>query len=213
MPYSLAEGWEKTVMSREPLMRLVLDTSVFTNPDTARQFGPSVGEAFGKFLELADAVGERLRFFMPPSIYTELTNFLDEAVLPPRFEVLVSLRAPNRYGVQVPGFLLYELIDEIRMRIDRGLRVAESAVRDAQQDVDRRISRLRDKYRDALRAGLLDSREDVDLILLAHELEGAVVSSDHGVVQWAEKLGVRIIHPEQLRGILDDLLRQAGEAS
>lgn len=190
-------------------MRIVLDTSVFTNPDTARQFGPSVGEALQRFLQLAEALAGRLRFYMPPSIFDELATFIDAGALPPRFELLVSLQAPNRYGAQVPGSLLYELIDEIRSRIDRGLRVAEGAVRDAHlQDVDRTINRLRDKYREALRAGLLDSREDVDLILLAHELGAALVSSDHGVVQWAEKLGVRIVHPEQLRAILDDLLQQ-----
>jgi len=193
----------------EPLMRLVLDTSLFTNPDTARQFGANVGQALATFLRLAEKVVDRARFFMPPSIYAELQNFLDDAP-PPRFEIYVALQAPNRYANQVPGFLLYELIDEIRTRINRGLRVAEGAVRDAHAEkidekIDRTITRLREKYREALRAGLLDSREDVDLILLALELNAALVSSDRGVVQWAEKMGVRIVHPELLRAILDDL--------
>ncbi len=42
-------------------------------------------------------------------------------------------------------------------------------------------------------------------ILLARELDAALVSSDRGVVRWAERLGVRIIHPEQLRGALEEL--------
>lgn len=185
---------------------MVLDTSVFTNPSTARQFGGTTAEAFGTFLALVERAGDNVEVFMPPSIFEELKNFLGDAAPPPRFELLVSLQPPNRYDIHVPGFLLYELIEDIRKRIDRGLRVAERAIRDAHpENVERVITRLRDRYREALRAGLIDSREDVDLLLLALELEAALVSSDQGVVRWAERMGVRIIHPDNLRGALVDL--------
>lgn len=185
---------------------MVLDTSVFTNPATARQFGATTAEAFATFLSLVEQAGDKIEAFMPPSIFDELKNFLGEAAPPPRFELLVSLQAPNRYDTHVPGFLLYELIEDIRKRIDRGLRVAESALRDAHpENVERLITKLRDRYREALRAGLIDSREDVDLLLLALELEAALVSSDQGVVRWAERMGVRIIHPDNLRGAIEDL--------
>ncbi len=190
----------------EPV-RLVLDTSVFTNPETGSQFGGNTAEAVGTFVELARLAASKLRCAMPPSIFDELKTFLAADEVPSDFEYVIALKAPNRYNVLVPGFLLYELIDDIRMRIDRGLRVAEKAVRaTGPKNVDATITRLRGEYREALRAGLLDSREDVDLILLARELDAALVSSDRAVVTWAERLGIRLIDPDQLRRLFDGLL-------
>lgn len=189
-----------------PPVRLVLDTSVFTNPDSARQWGEGTEAALGGFVAMAKPARDKAQCFMPPSVLDELKTFVDGERVPADFEYVITLRAPNRYQVLVPGFLLYELIDDIRKRIDRGLRVAESAVRQVEpENVDRSITRLREKYRDSLRSGLLDSREDVDLILLAHELGAALVSSDRGVVTWAEKLGIRLIGPDHLRGIFESL--------
>ena len=110
-------------------------------------------------------------------------------------------------AVMVPGGFLYELIDDIRARIDRGLRVAESAVREVEPaSVDRTIARLRERYRGALRTGLLDSSEDVDVILLAMELDGAVASADQGLARWAERLGLRLIPPDRLAAMLGSLI-------
>jgi RNA ligase partner protein len=190
----------------EPLC-IILDTSVFTNPDTSAQFGPNTAAAVQTFVDLARRATGKLRCAMPPSIFDELRTFVNADELPRDFEWVVALKAPNRYDVVVPGFLLYELIDDIRTRIDRGLRVAEKAVRTTgPKNVDATINRLRSEYREALRAGLLDSREDVDLILLARELDAALVSSDQGVVTWAEKLGIRLIQPEQLKRMMEGLL-------
>lgn len=194
-------------------VRVVLDTSVFTNPHTGSQFGGSTAEAVQTFVDLARRAGAKLRCAIPPSIFDELKTFVEPDEIPNDFEYVIALKAPNRYGITVPGFLLYELIDDIRMRIDRGLRVAEKAVRaTGPKNVEATIRRLRGEYREALRAGLLDSREDVDLILLARELDAALVSSDRAVVTWAERLGIRLIDPEQLRRLFDALLEPVGEA-
>ncbi len=190
----------------EPL-DIVLDTSVFTNPDTAGQWGQGTPAAFATFLELAGRLRDHVRFLMPPSVFDELQHFLGDMKLPAKFEFLVVLQSPDRFMIKVPGFLLYELIDDVRDRINRGLRVAEKAVRQVDsENVDKTINRLRNQYREALRAGILDSREDVDLILLSKELNAALVASDHGVRKWADKLGIRLIHPERLRELLEGLL-------
>lgn len=189
---------------------IVLDTSVFTNPDTASQWGKGAPVAFASFLELASRLRDQVRFLMPPSVFEELQHFLGGMKLPARFEYLVVLQSPDRFMIRVPGFLLYELIDDVRDRINKGLRVAEKAVRQVDgENVDKTISGLRNQYREALRAGLLDSREDVDLILLSKELGAALVASDHGVRKWADKLGIRLIHPERLREMLEGLLPEA----
>jgi hypothetical protein len=188
------------------IVRFVLDTSVFSNPDSSRSWGEGTEAALAKFVEVAKGAGSSAHHYMPPSVFEELKTFVQSEGIPGDFELLVRLQAPNRYQVSVPGFLLYELIDDIRGRIDRGLRVSEKAVREAgPENVNRTITRLREKYRETLRSGLLDSREDVDLILLARELDAALVSSDQGVVRWAEKLGIRLVHPQNLRGILERL--------
>lgn len=190
----------------DPTLRLVLDTSVFTNPDAARQWGESTEAALRAFAPVAEAAAARCWCYMPPSVLEELRTFVSGSDALAEFELGVRLQAPNRYEVLVPGFLLYELIEDIRTRIDRGLRVAESAVREAHpENVEQTITRLREKYREALRSGLLDSREDVDLILLAKELDAALVSSDRAVVTWAERLGIRLIHPENLRSVIERL--------
>ncbi len=191
-------------MTRE---RIVMDTSVFTNPQTMQFFGDSPTTAFVHFLDLVRKAADRVEVYMPPSVYEELLHFVDEKELPTDTELLIRLKSPRRFQLSVPGFFVYELIEEIRARIDRGLRVAEEMVKGQatqgeEANLGETIHRLRNRYRTALREGILDSREDVDLILLALELDGAIVTSDQGVARWAEKLGIRLIHPRALRSVL-----------
>ena len=121
--------------------------------------------------------------------------------------------------------------EAIRKRINKGLKVAEEIERKRKSaheksvllfpdvrmatEIPHRtesealeaiaIADLRKKYRAALREGIIDSKEDVDLILLAKELDGILVTADTGIVKWADKLGIRYIDPRTLRGILDNL--------
>jgi len=178
--------------------KFVLDTSIFTNPDTYTYLGTSSREAFVRFLDFARQVKGEMEFFMPPSVYEELKGFIGEEELPADLELLIRLRPPRLYEIQVRGVFLYELIDEIRTRIDKGLRVAETAVREVKgvKDPEVIISRLRERYRTALRAGIIDSKEDLELVLLALELDAALLTSDTGIFTWAGKLGVRILHPK-----------------
>jgi hypothetical protein len=67
------------------------------------------------------------------------------------------------------------------------------------------ITRLRDRYREAMRQGILDSKEDVDVLLLAYELDGALVSADNGMRKWADKVGIKIVNPRHLRRIMQNL--------
>ncbi len=91
-------------------------------------------------------------------------------------------------------------------RVDRGLRVSEKAVRKAEEsraetveehdhmtEVDKVISDLRDEYRDTLRQGVLDSREDFDLLFSHSELNAGVVTEDQGIIYWADDFGLRYL--------------------
>jgi uncharacterized protein len=182
---------------------IVLDTSVFTNPSVAAPFGANAEEALSNFIGLARPLTNLMHFYMPPSVFAELETFTDPQRLPADIEFVLHLKAPCRDDIKVPGSYLYELLEDIRGRIDRGLRVAEKAVREVQPaSVEKSITRLRDRYREALRTGLLDSVEDLDVILLAHELGAAVCSADSGLMRWAERIGLRLISPQRLHGSL-----------
>ncbi|GIW72708.1 MAG: hypothetical protein KatS3mg102_2250 [Planctomycetota bacterium] len=193
--------------------RLVLDTSIFTNPDIRGALGESPTGALLAFLELARRL-PGVEFYMPPSIWQELLHFLDPARVPPEVELVLQRKAPAKYELSVPAFLLYELIDDVRRRVDKGLRVAEeSARRGLAGTIEREseiIQALRKKYREALREGIIDSTEDVELILLAKEMDAIVCSADRGVLLWAEKLGLRWLEPRQLPRLLKALAEQGG---
>ena len=190
--------------------RFVLDTSIFTNPDVFRAFGPDAQEAIRVFVRLARATGAE--FYMPGSVYEELGKIKDLSQVAAEFEAVVRIRSPRKHELTIPGALLYELIEEVRYRIDRGLRIAEEAAKEAaasSEDPGRLINRLRGRYREALRQGILDSKEDVDVLLLSFELEAALVSADEGLRKWADKVGIEIAHPLNFRGILEHLARPA----
>ncbi len=133
-------------------------------------------------------------------------NFIDGDKIPKDLQIRIFQKPPKKYEMDVPSFLLYELIDDVRHRIDKGLRVAEQAVRDVITDTKpETITNLRRKYRSALREGIIDSKEDVDLILLARELDGILVTADIGIMTWADKLGIRFVESRNLRGIINSL--------
>ncbi len=185
----------------------IIDTSIFTNTDVSIAFGRSPTTALKGFLKLISKL-KRPCFYMPPSIYQELMNFVDAAKIPKDLQVKIFQKPPKKYEMNVPAFLLYELIEDVRHRIDKGLRVAEQAVREVVTDTEpETIANLRKKYRSALREGIIDSKEDVDLILLAKELDGILVTADVGIMTWADKLGIRFIESRNLRGIIESLIK------
>jgi RNA ligase partner protein len=190
------------------MQRFVLDTSLFTNPDVYRAFGPDAQAAIRVFARLARATGAE--FYMPGSVYEELGKIKDLSEVSAEFEAVVRIRSPRKHELTIPGALLYELIEEVRYRIDRGLRIAEEAAKEAaasSEDPGRLINRLRGRYREALRQGILDSKEDVDVLLLSFELEAALVCADEGLRKWADKVGIEIARPLNFRGILEHLAR------
>jgi RNA ligase partner protein len=186
----------------------VLDTSLFTNPDVYGQFGPDTQQAIAAFLKSAKRTA--LKFYIPTSVYDELRKMKDLSALAGDFEAGVIVRSPRKYNLMVPSELLYELIEEVRHRIDRGLRVAEELTKLAgagphTTDTGPLITKLRERYREVLRRGILDSKEDADCLLLAYELDGVMVSGDEGLRKWADKVGIKIIEPRNLSRILDNL--------
>jgi RNA ligase partner protein len=187
--------------------RVVLDTSLFVNPDVRDSFGETPTQALEGFLFLAAQVPV-LEFYMPPSVFEELLNFVDREKVSGELLVHLHQKPPKRHELTTPAVLLYELIEDIRERINKGLRIAERAVR-SNRSTDEKIQDLRRKYREALREGIIDSKEDVDLILLAKELDALLVTADQGAQKWAEKLGIMWLFPEKFKEYLLASIKKA----
>ena len=189
-------------------MKFVLDTSIFTNPQLYKKFSNDIIDAAEDLLYLMEHSGAE--FYMPLSVYDELQKMVKLNGLIPKFELVIRLRNPRKYNLLIPAEFVYDFISDLRNRINKGLRVAEEHVRNAQgksrENLGEVIRSLREKYREALRQGILDSKEDVEVILLAYELDAILVSADEGIRKWAKELGIKLISPEYFKEILEELV-------
>ncbi|WP_266078138.1 RNA ligase partner protein [Haladaptatus caseinilyticus] len=203
-------------MPEHPLkQRFVLDTSVFLTEEI-RDDDEDLESAIDRLLDsIATAkLSLNISCYIPPSVHNELTVILrergiSESVLS-KLETWVIKKNPARFEVMIPAELVYRFIDEMSGRVDRGLRVSENAVREAfdggEANVGEVISDLRSEYRSTLRRGVLDSREDFDLLVLASELDAGVVTEDTGIVNWAEDFGLRYLRGRDFPPLLEKYL-------
>jgi len=211
-------------MDRSFKQRFVLDTSLFITEEVRRE-GESLDETLRRLLDLIAAARLELDIscYMPPSIHSELVTMLDDrpvsAETRSKLNTWVIRKHPDRYTVSIPADVVYRFVDEMSDRVDRGLRVSEEAVRQAETsadelvedhdhmtEVDAVISDLRDRYRRALRQGVLDSREDFYLLILARELDAGVVTEDTGIIAWTEDFGLRYLRGQDFPPLLYDYL-------
>ncbi len=189
--------------------RVVLDTSLFVNPDVRKSLGDTPTEAFEAFLFLAAQI-HILEFYMPPSVFSELLFFIEKDKISGDLLLILHQKPPKKHELKCPAFLLYELIDDIRERVNKGLRLAEKAVRSVEsKSPEETIQDLRRKYREALREGIIDSKEDVDLLLLAMELDALLITADQGLIKWAEKLGIKWLFPEKFKDYLMQAIKRS----
>jgi uncharacterized protein len=204
--------------------RFVLDTSLFITEEIRRDeegLEAAVLRLLGLIANARLNLG--ISCYVPPTIHHELTTMferrgVDEEVFS-KLNTWVIRKHPDRYEVSIPADVVYRFVDEMSGRVDRGLRVSEKAVRRAEQrgdepvddheyktEIDAVISELRDKYRGAMRTGVLDSREDFDLLILARELDAGVVTEDRGIIDWTEDFGLRYLRGREFPDLLEQYL-------
>jgi len=207
------EGNPSTISHYSSPRKVVLDTSLFVNPDVRTSLGNTPTEALETFLFLAAQI-HILEFYMPPSIFSELLHFVERDRISGDLLVILHQKPPKKHNLTCPAFLLYDLIEDMRERVNKGLRIAESAVRSTEKKkIDEIIQDMRRKYRDALREGIIDSKEDVDLLLLAMELDALLITADNGLIRWAEKLGIQWLFPEKFKDYLMSAIRRTESIS
>lgn len=184
--------------------KIVIDTSIFINPDSFNLFGNSPREALDNILN--KIYRKNIKVYIPPLVLEEIIKCLNKEDLSLKNLSLIQKKPARKYEILVPSLFLYELVEEIRQRINKGLRVAEKYTRKAltQSNEQELIKSLREEYRIALREGIIDSSQDVELLILAKDIEAPLASSDKGLIKWAHKLGIETITPQELKNLLQD---------
>lgn len=202
----------------------ILDTNFFFNLEIKSGFGDNPKEIIINFTKISLELkkSKAASFFMPPRVVDELLTFVskDEGYVND-FLSVVSIKSPHTSKIQFPAAVFYQLVDEIRDRSYRGLRIAEEATDQAgqkmssagplpkmeyQKTIGDIVTKLRERYRQATRFNFLDSVADLDLIVLAKELDGFLVSSDEGVLRWGRIFGIKEVPADLLQKRLQSFL-------
>jgi len=208
--------------------RFVLDTTAITDAGMReKESYTSICESANEILDLIALARLKLDIscYIPyPSVYSELSSFLrrnecDENTFV-KLDTWLVKKTPNRYEVKIPAAIFYEYIISVRQKINRGRRLAEDFILESsaisraseklEEDIGNLISKFRDRFRTVMRQGLLDSAPDLDVLLLAKELEAGVVSSDIGIKKWSEKLGLRFVEASKFPRMLKEYLTLMG---
>ncbi len=206
--------------------KFVLDTTAITDTGMREREGyDNICQSADYIMDLiADA---RLKLditcYIPyPTVYTELVSFLKRYKCPEnvflKLDTWLIKKTPNRIEVMIPSAIFYEYVLTMRQRINKGRRIAEEFIwessvisskadsKNVEREIGNLIAKFRDKYRSALRQDVLDSSPDIDVLLLAKELDASVVSSDAGIRRWAEMMGLRFVEASKFPSMLKEYL-------
>ncbi len=211
------------VRRKSYLTEYVLDTSAVTDPRLREVLGVGnnneVIKALSIFLRtLRTRAG--VIFYTTPIVLNEMRRYLVsnnvEIEVFNEFSSWFVVKSPDKFSVKIPAAIISEYIEELRKRVYKGLRVAEDAVKKASKgaDLGTVIHELREKYREALRKGIVDSPEDLDAIILSYELKSVLVTNDEGMRRMAMSLGIITIDPvnfiHSMRRFLQELQMVGG---
>lgn len=189
----------------------MLDTSALTDP---RLRSSLVVENLDSAIKTISALVAELRFRLDIQFYTTpsmagemrkyfLSNGVSLETLNDFFSWII-VKAPDMLSTKIPAILMSEYISSIRLRTYRGLRLLEEMIKKAIKESEKKgrseayaelIHEAREKFRDIMRKGIIDSPEDFDIIILAYELKGTIVTNDEGIRRLSEKMGIIAIDP------------------
>lgn len=212
--------------------RFVLDTTAFTDTQLRDDFGDGdLSKTVDVLLDLIAKSRIKLNIscHMPPITYKEFTDYMARYDCPNttmiKAETWIVKKTPNRYDTKIPSEIFYEYVQDMRERMNKGMRISESGIWEAavesmvlmsrgekKSDIEAKvlgkaITDFRKRYRAALRKGTLDSAPDLDVLLLAKELGAGVVAADEGIKVWAERLGLRFLSAKSFPQMMEEYLQ------
>ncbi len=212
--------------------RFVLDTTAFTDNVLREDLGNGdLTQSVDVMLDLLARSRIKLNIscHMPPVTYKEFSDYMaryecpDEVMV--KAETWIVKKTPNRYDTQIPSEIFFEYVQDMRERMNKGMKTSETAIWEAAVEsmvmtsrgeaknkvemeiIGKAIKDFRKKYRAALRKGTLDSAPDLDVLLLAKELGAGVVAADEGIRVWAERLGLRFLNANSFPKMLKEYLK------
>ena len=207
--------------------KYVLDTNIFFNMSAGINLGRKTEEVVINLTKIIKKLKEKNKaeFFVPPPVIDEFLCFFEDKNEPflKEFISLLTIKSPKKEEIKFSSQVFYLLIDDVRLRHFRGLNIAEEEIRNAakkflsineklsekdfQIKLGEIIKKFRERFRQATRFGFLDSVADLELIVLANEINGFLVSTDEGVIKWAKIFGIKIMPAEvwstRLRHLLE----------
>ena len=212
--------------------RFVLDTTAFTDTQLRDDYGE--GNLLKTVDMLMDLIAKsriklNISCHMPPITYKEFSDYMSRYECPDKImvkaETWIVKKTPNRYDTKIPSEIFYEYVQDMRERMNKGMRISESSIWEAaveslvlmshgetKADIETKvlskaITDFRKRYRAALRKGTLDSAPDLDVLLLAKELGAGVVAADEGIKVWAERLGLRFLSAKSFPKMMEEYLQ------
>ena len=201
----------------------ILDTNLFFNLQSGLTWGKTSEEVIKAFTIFSSKLTStsKATFYMTPGIVEEFKGFFDsEPNYVHDFLTTITITSPDLTKNVVGASIMREFVEEARTRAYRGMKVAEEEFDsvaksmigkeklsnvDYQKQLGQVITKFRERFRHATRFNFIDSTSDFDLILLARQVNGALVSADEGVTRWGRLMGVTEIAPSQLRASLEAL--------
>lgn len=218
---------EVSVCYHISMERYILDTNLFFNMEAGLNLGTKTEEVIHRLTNLIQSlkVKGRAEFYMPPRIMDEMMKFFDNPEQPflKTFFSGITIKSPDYNEMEIPAQVFMQFVDEGRTRAYRGLNIAEEEIKKAgelflgkeqlgkkefEMSIGPVIKTFRDRYRNATRTGFIDSLADLDLIMLALETDGYLVSTDEGVIRWGRISGVKEIPVSVFGQRLEDLAAQ-----
>ena len=212
--------------------RFVLDTTAFTDNVLREDMGNgNLTKSVDVMLDLLARSRIKLNIscHMPPVTYKEFSDYMARYECPEevmvKAETWIVKKTPNRYDTQIPSEIFFEYVQDMRERMNKGMKTSETAIWEAAVEsmvmtsrgeeknkvemeiIGKAIKDFRKKYRAALRKGTLDSAPDLDVLLLAKELGAGVVAADDGIRVWAERLGLRFLNANSFPKMLKEYLK------
>ncbi len=192
--------------------RFVIDTSAFIGVGESKKADLKHVKLMVKLL--GNARKHSITCYTPPAVWNELKGMLERSgyteKLIKTLDARLVQKSPSRRELMVPAEFVYEYISEIRDRMNKALREAEKAVfkKGENRPDDIVLRELRQNFKIIMRQGIVDSKEDLDVLFLAKELDAGVVSRDKGIMEWADKWGIRFIHAESFPELLKELSKK-----
>lgn len=191
------------------MTRYILDTNLFFNMEANMGLGTTTAEiAENMKVALQKASQNDIELLVPPAIVQEITSFFDSSDDQVLTSILgfLTVKSPGTSEQSISATILEALIDDYRQRAYRSMKVGEEEIiktaeafmgkevlphKEFQMTCGRIITKMRERFRTATRTGTIDSKADFDLIMLAKEQDGFLVTTDEGVLHWARLMGLK----------------------